>query len=146
MHITLRSAKATGTHSFQHAANRKRANQFITSFSAKKGIQILKFANVGNHFHFHIKIPNHALYRAWIRGMTSGLAMISMGLAGLKSLKAKNLKFWDYRPFSQVIRSWRHFQITKSYIEINILEGMGMGRGQAELLVKGSRHFFRSTA
>jgi REP element-mobilizing transposase RayT len=146
MHITLRSKQAVGLHSFQRPTNRDRAKNFITSFSAKKGIQVLKFANVGNHFHLHIKVPSHALYRAWIRGLTSGLAMIAMGLKGLKQLKAKQTKFWDYRPFSQIIRSWRHFKNTKAYVEINILEGMGMPRTQAELFVKGSRYFFKSTA
>ena len=146
IHLSLRSTKATGIHSFQHSSKHKKVEEFITSFSRKKGILILKFANVGNHIHLHIKIPNHTLYRAWIRGLSSGLAMISMGLNGLNTLRKLNCKFWDYRPFSRVIRSWKHFQNTKNYIEINILEGMGMPRAQAEILIKGSRHFFRSTA
>jgi REP element-mobilizing transposase RayT len=146
IHLSLRSTKATGPYSFQASKNRKRVSDFINSFSAKKGVQILGLANVGNHIHLHIKIPNHSLYRAWIRGLTSGLAMIAMGLNGLKQLKAKKTKFWDYRPFSRVIQSWRHFKNTKSYLEINLLEGMGMPRLQAEILIKGSRHLFKSTA
>jgi REP element-mobilizing transposase RayT len=146
MHFTLRSTKATGLHSFQNSKNRGRVKEFVRSFSAKKGVQILSFANVGNHLHLHVKIHSQRLYKEWIRGLSSGLAMIAMGLGGLKKLKQKNEKFWNQRPFSRVIQSFRHFLNTKSYLEINALEGLGMPRAQAELIVKGSRHFFRSSS
>ena len=146
MHFTLRSTKAIGLHSFQNSKNRTRVKNYVHSFSAKKGVQILGFANVGNHLHLHVKIHSQRLYKEWIRGLSSGLAMIAMGLEGLKKLKQRNEKFWDQRPFSRVIQSFRHFLNTKSYLEINVLEGLGMPRAQAELLVRGSRHFFRSTS
>lgn len=144
MHFTLRSTKAKGLSSFQHSKNRQRIKNFVESFSAKKGIRLLSFANVGNHLHLHVKVHNHVLYKAWIRGLTSGLAMIAMGLDGLQALKQKGLRFWDQRPFSRVIQSFRHFLNTKSYVEINILEGMGMPRTQAELLIHGSKRYFKS--
>ncbi len=99
---------------------------------------------MGNHLHLHVKLHNSHLYRAWIRGLSSGLAMISMGLEGLRQLKDKKQKFWDQRPFSRVILNFRHFLNTKSYVEVNVLEGMGMPRLEAELLIYGSRKYFKS--
>lgn len=172
MHFTLRSTKAKGSWSFQHIKNRKRIESFLRSFSEKKGIKILSFANVGNHLHLHVKIHNQILYRAWIRGLTSGIAMICVGQNGFRQLnqantfpnrtddlkkvdinliknesieKTKRLRFWDQRPFSRIIQNFRHFLNTKSYLEINQLEGLGMSRQQAELLIYGSRRFFKST-
>jgi len=144
MHITLKSSQARGSSSFQASHLRKKVAHFVTEFSAKKGVKILSFANVGNHLHLHVKLTNLTLYKAWIRGLTSGLAMASQGLQGLKSLKARGLRFWDHRPFSRVIQSFRHFSNTKSYVEVNLLEGLGMPRYQAELLIHGSRRFFKS--
>jgi REP element-mobilizing transposase RayT len=144
MHITLRSLKAKGIYSFQHSSKRERVKNFVYSFSKAKGVKILSFANVGNHIHLHVKLHNQNLYLAWIRGLSSGLAMISHGLEGLKKLKELRQKFWEQRPFSRVIRSFKHFLNTKSYVEVNILEGMGMPRAQAELIIFGSRKFFKS--
>ncbi len=144
MHITLRSTKATGINSFQNSSKRNKVKSFVYSFSAKKGVKILSFANVGNHLHLHVRLHNSHLYKAWIRGLSSGLAMISMGLQGLHHLKHKKQKFWDQRPFSRIIQSFRHFMNTKSYLEVNVLEGMGMPRGEAELLIYGSRRFLKS--
>lgn len=143
MHISLRSTEAKGRHSFLHKQNRQRVSRFVTSFSKKKGVKILSFANVGNHLHLHVKLHSRHLYKEWIRGLSSGLAMISFGLKGLKQLRANGKKFWDYRPFSRVIQSLRHFLNTKDYIQINILEGQGMPRKQAELLIKTPQAYFR---
>lgn len=70
--------------------------------------------------------------------------MISQGLEGLKRLKGLKQKFWEQRPFSRVIRNFRHFLNTKAYVEVNILEGMGMPRTQAELIIFGSHRYFKS--
>lgn len=145
MHFTLRSTQAKGIYSFQHQKNREKIKNFLYLFSSHKGVKILSFANVGNHLHLHVKIHSQVLYKAWIRGLTSGLAMIVMELQGLKKLKALNARFWDQRPFSRVIQSFKHFINTKAYIEINLLEGMGMPRTQAELLIHGSRRYFRTS-
>ncbi len=146
MHFSLRSTKAKGPYSFQHSKHREKIKIFIYKFSAKKGAQILSFANVGNHLHLHVKIHNRLLYKAWIRGLTSGIAMITVGLEGFKKLKQSKEKFWDQRPFSRVIQNFKQWLNIKSYIEINQLEGLGMPRAQAEILIKGSRVFFKSTA
>jgi REP element-mobilizing transposase RayT len=144
VHLTLRSLKAKGDYSFQHSSKRQRVKSFVYSFSELKGVKILSYANVGNHIHLHIKLHSHRLYVAWIKGLTSGLAMISHGLEGLKKLGELKQKFWDQRPFTRVIRNFKHFLNTKAYLEVNVLEGMGMPRIQAELLVFGSRRFFKS--
>jgi hypothetical protein len=144
VHITLKSLKAKGIHSFQHVSKREQVRRFVESFSIKKGVQILSFANVGNHLHLHVKLFNKTLYKAWIRGLSSGLAMIAMGREGLKHLSDLGEKFWYQRPFSRVIQSFKHFLNTKKYVEVNILEGMGILRTEAELIVFGSSRFFKS--
>jgi REP element-mobilizing transposase RayT len=146
VHLCLRSTKAIGRHSFLSPSLKKQVDVFVRSFSKQKGVHILSFANVGNHIHLHVKLINSTLYRAWIRGLSSGLAMLSMGLEGFKKLKEEGKKFWDQRPFSRVIQSFRHFLNTKTYVEINVLEGMGMSRKQAELIVYGSKKHILSSA
>ena len=76
-------------------------------------------ANVGNHLHLHVKITNRMLYKAWIRGLTSAIAMMIAGRDGLLNLK--------------------------DYIDINHFEGLGIPRAQATVLIKGSRSYFKNS-
>ena len=146
MHLVMRSSQAKGEFSFRSPQNFKKVSEFIESFSKKKGVRILSVANVGNHLHFHIHITNRTLYKAWIRGLASGIAMIVLGREGFRKLKQRKIKFWDYRPFSRVVQSFRAFETVKEYLKINQFEGHGINRVKATLLVKGSRAFFRDTA
>ncbi|MGE0762071.1 MAG: hypothetical protein AB7N80_02215, partial [Bdellovibrionales bacterium] len=55
------------------------------------------------------------------------------------SPKTKVSRFWDYRPFSRVVRGLRAYLSLKDYVEINELEGLGELREVAVILVKGGR-------
>ncbi len=145
LHVVMRSSLAKGNWSFRNPVVMKKMGQFIQDFSQKKGIQILSLANVGNHLHLHVKITNRTLYKAWIRGISSAIAMMVAKRKGLEELKKENKKFWDYRPFTRVISSFKAFLSLKDYIEINQFEGLGIPRAQAVLLIKGSMAFFKNT-
>lgn len=141
MHLVLRSSKAIKEWSFLHKNNKEKLAQFIKNFSRQKGVEILSVANVGNHLHLHIRIPSRILYKQWVRGLTSGIAMMIAGLEGLKKLSTQGKKFWDYRPFTRLVQSYRHFLNMKDYLQINQLEGSGMGRLFAVQLVKYVKGF-----
>jgi REP element-mobilizing transposase RayT len=145
LHFVLRSSKAKGLWSFQHSKNKSKVGQFIQDFSKKKGVQILSLANVGNHLHLHVRITNRTLYKAWVRGLTSAIAMMIAGRKALRQLKESKQRFWDYRPFTRVVSSLKAFLTLKDYVEINQFEGLGMPRTQAVLLIKGSKAFFKNS-
>jgi hypothetical protein len=56
-------------------------------------------------------------------------------------LKATNVskKFWDYRPFTRVVQSFRGFLNLRDYIEINQLEGFGADRRHARFIVADAK-------
>ena len=144
MHLVLRSSQAKNEMSFRNPKNFKRLGRLIQGFSPRKGVRIISLANVGNHLHLHIKITNRTLYKAWIRGISSAIAMLVAGRKKLAELKMQKKTFWDYRPFSRVIRSFKAFLNLKDYIEINQLEGVGIARVNAVRMIEGSRVFFSS--
>ena len=139
LHLVLRSSLAKGAWSFRHPKISQKLTSFIQTFSKKKGVQILSLANVGNNLHLHLKITNRTLYKAWIRGLTSAIPMMILGRKGLEELKDKNKKFWDYRPFTRIVSSLSAFLKLKDYIEINQLEGSGVPRMQAEVMIHQKR-------
>lgn len=142
IHLVMRSSQAKNELSFRNPKHLKKLGLLIQNFSKKKGIQIISLANVGNHLHLHIKIPNRTLYKAWIRGLSSAIAMLIAGRKKLKELKIQKKTFWDYRPFTRVVNSFKAYLNLRDYIEINQFEGIGMPRLKATLLIKGSRQFF----
>ena len=133
-HLVLRSTKATKAWSF--LKHFKPIKAIIKNFAFKYGIRVISMAIVGNHIHMHIKITNRYGYKAFIRAITSAIAMTVTRASRWNPLK-KNAsdKFWDYRPFTRVIQSFKDYLNLKDYIEINRFEGFGYTREQAKFVI-----------
>ena len=140
MHLVLRSSKAVGKWSLKFGQNPLKIREIIKFFSSKYGIKIISLAIVGNHIHLQIKLSNRFTYPPFIRAITSAIAMAVTGASRWNKLKkeAKD-KFWDYRPFSRVLQSYRAFLNLRDYIEINKLEGFGYNKNQARFLLAWDR-------
>jgi REP element-mobilizing transposase RayT len=135
MHLVLRSSKAKGEWSFRKPENSEKIKSRVDRFSKKYGVRILSLANVGNHLHFHIQLTNRHSYRAFIRGLTASIAMAISGLSRWKKKEKPSDRFWDYRPFTRIVQSWRGFLNLRDYIKINQLEGIGVDRSEARFLL-----------
>jgi REP element-mobilizing transposase RayT len=148
MHLVLRSSKAKGPMSFRK--HHKKIIEILNKFSQKYGVKILSIANVGNHIHMQIKLSNRYTYRPFIRAITSAIAMAVTGInrwtkqekIGEENLETETSgrsakeKFWDYRPFTRVVKSYLGFLNLRDYIKINKLEGEGFAREGAEYIVR----------
>ena len=135
MHLVLRSSKAKGEWSFKKHANEKKVAQILNKFSQKYGVKILSTANVGNHLHFQIKLGNRFAYASFIRAITGAIAMAVTGKNRWTDNKTETkLKFWDYRPFTRVVQSFKALLNLRDYIEINRIEGFGHSKGEARFI------------
>jgi REP element-mobilizing transposase RayT len=132
MHLVLRSSKARGEWSFRYKNNSLKIKNIVTKFSEKYGIKVLSLANVGNHLHFQIKLSNRQTYKPFIRAIT---AAIAMAITNASRWNPSQGKFWDYRPFTRVIQSFKAFLNLRNYIQINQLEGFGVRRDQARMIL-----------
>lgn len=140
MHLVLRSSKAKDEWSFCKPRHKKKIQEIVTRFSRKYGIKILSLANVGNHLHLHIKVTHRYGYKPFIRAITAAIAMAVTGASRWKPLK-KSIKdrFWDYRPFTRVLQSFREYLNLQDYIEINQFEGLGHDRVSVRLFLAGQK-------
>lgn len=147
MHLVLRSSKARGSWSFSNPKNKAKVRFFVEKQSRKYGVHVLSFANVGNHLHLQIQLTSRALYRPFIRGLTAGIAILVAGTTKNRPLDSLagtpengvRARFWDYRPFTRILTSFREFLSVKDYIYINQLEGLGVGRVRARSLLIPSK-------
>jgi hypothetical protein len=129
MHLVLRSSKAKGKMSFRNF--KKEITQILEKFGTKFGVKVVRFANVGNHLHLQIKLSNRFTYKPFIRAVTAAIAMKVSGVNRWSPKPKSKEKFWDLRPFSRVIESFKAFLNLRDYIEINQLEGFGYSRADA---------------
>lgn len=162
MHLVLRSTKAKGDWSFRRPKNAAGINRIIDRFSVMYGVRVISMANVGNHLHMQIKLSNRFTYKPFIRAVTAAIAMAITGrnrwtVAGIDREKIegarnansdiacervspeKREKFWDYRPFSRVVASFKAYLNLVDYIRINQLEGAGYKRDDARFMLKVER-------
>lgn len=131
MHIVLRSTKAKGEQSFLQYKNSKRIRGIIERQARETHIQLLEFANVGNHIHLLIKIRagNHTQARTQINKLLRSIT----GLISRHILKVergcKRLsygRFWDHRPFTRIVVSFSGYKIASDYVIQNTLEALGI--------------------
>jgi REP element-mobilizing transposase RayT len=130
MHLVIRSSKARGDWSFRKHAGK--IEKIVQKFSKKYGVGIISMANVGNHLHFQIKLANRYTYKPFIRAITGAIAMAVTGASRWKKVTGK---FWDHRPFTRVVQSFRGFLKLRDYIRINQIEGYGHGRVEARWIL-----------
>ncbi len=140
MHLVLRSSQARGTFSFKTTKNERAIRVILKKFCEKYAVHVYSLANVGNHLHFHLKFSHRRSYKPFIRAITSAIAMAVTGAnrwgASLETLGMK--KFWDYRPFSRIVSGGiKCFLGLKDYVSINVLEGRGIPRAKAQILIRG---------
>jgi hypothetical protein len=97
---------------------------------------LISVANVGNHLHIHLQLKQIRLYKPFIRAITGAIALTVMGASkNQKKVKKNKDRFWDYRPFTRIVSSYRQYLNTRDYIAINQLEGKGVHRISARLFI-----------
>jgi REP element-mobilizing transposase RayT len=132
MHIVLRSSEARGPRSFRKYSNE--IDEILEKFAMKYSIEIISYANVGNHIHLHIKLFKRKLYSPFIRAVTAAIMIKVTGFCKWRP-KPEGFQFWDHRPFSSIVKSYQAFKNLALYIEVNTFEGLGVARKQAESMV-----------
>ncbi len=140
MHLVLRSTKAQGKLSFSR--HTKDIEKILKTFADKYHIKILSCANAGNHLHLHLKLFKRQTYNKFIRAITAAIMMKVTGFCRDRP-KPLHYQFWDQRPFTRVIQSFRAFKNIVDYIQINVFESIGYTRLEARYVVKQIRFEFQ---
>ncbi len=146
MHLVLRSTKAKGAHSFGNK-NAARVRGVVDRNCKRYGVKLIQYSNNFNHLHLLVKFPSRAIYLRFIRSLTGHLVLTvtkANKFAGLKKIFGEN-GFWDFRPFTRVVRSWRGYVVAKDYVTLNELEALAIlpkRGGRLRAVEPGERHYF----
>jgi REP element-mobilizing transposase RayT len=142
IHFVLRSSWAMGPHSFLRPHNKGHIDALITSLAKKYGLTIYQRAIASNHLHLLTRIKDRKSYVAFIRVLSSKVALLVMKTKSFKlflkslqnprgdgakttEIQGKGQKFWQFRPFCRIVFWGRDFKTCKSYVMQNVLEAIG---------------------
>jgi REP element-mobilizing transposase RayT len=86
----------------------------------RHGVKLYRYANVGNHLHLVIKIPQRRRWNAFIRELSGRIAQL------VREKLSFDGEFWIQRPFTRLVAGWgKAFQAAKDYVYLNWCEGEG---------------------
>jgi hypothetical protein len=128
MHVVLRSGVARGRFSLINKASVIR--RVITKQAEYCGIRVYQQAVASTHVHLLIYIKTNDYVQGKL-ALTKFFRIIG-GLIprlvlGAERGKAKNVKFWLYRPYTRVVNGFiRGYRIAKDYVLKNHLEAIGV--------------------
>jgi hypothetical protein len=120
MHLVMRSSLAQGERSFLKRSAKIRGIVYGTGHT--QGVQILRFANAGNHLHLIVLARSRAAFQRFIRAISGLIARASLGV---ERGAARGLKFWDALPFTRILEWGRDFRQACAYVVQNTLEAIG---------------------
>ncbi|MEQ1666219.1 MAG: transposase [Bdellovibrionales bacterium] len=120
MHLVMRSSKARGAYSLLNKS--REVFNVIYNQGRIHGVKIYRYANAGNHLHIVILPRSTWAYKKFIRSITGLIARLIMRV---ERGKAKNIKFWDQRPFTRIVEWGRDFKRVSNYLLQNTLEAIG---------------------
>lgn len=115
--------------------HQKEVEGILARFSKRYYVEIISSAILSNHIHLHIKLFRRKFYAPFIRAVTSAIMMAATGFSRWKP-KPEGFQFWDLRPFTRIIQSFKELLILKDYILVNQFEATGLARWQARHNVK----------
>lgn len=127
MHVVLRSSMATGARSL--LKREKDIHDLVVTQGKKHGLKIHMQANGGDHLHLLVVPRSRDAFNGFVRAI-SGL--IPRLILDVERGRSKGLKFWDQRPFSQIIEGRRELQDLKRYLQQTKLQASGFHQPKAK--------------
>ena len=74
-----------------HRKHRHHVDEFVKRIAERHGVNVYRYANVGNHLHLLVKTPTRAAFRRFLRDLAGTVATI---VTGAKKSNPVG-RFWD---------------------------------------------------
>jgi len=132
MHVVFRSTKAVGKKDFRYGENYRKICAILDSVGRQTDVEVKKFRNVGNHFHFLIRSREANSLRQFLKLLPQKVALL---ISGAKKGSPKG-RFFDLTAFTRIVEWGRDYANVIRYIIKNGLEELGHSKAEV-------REFFR---
>ncbi|MBS1958414.1 MAG: transposase [Bdellovibrionales bacterium] len=122
MHLVMRSSHARADRSFLKRSRRIAIQALVERQARLKGVRIYRYANSGNHLHLIVLPRSRESFHAFTRAISGLIARLVLRA---ERGCAKNLRFWDARPFTRILEWGRDYRRACAYVVQNKLEALG---------------------
>jgi hypothetical protein len=125
-----------------HPRHAGRIESQIRKTARKHGLRLYRQVNVGNHLHLLVRTPTRTAFKAFLRELAGAIPMIVTGARKGRALTrsqagttgtgtggaeaATGRGFWDYLPYTRIVRWGRDFNNVKEYFVKNFFEAAGL--------------------
>jgi putative transposase len=112
--------------------------QVIDRYAKRFFIKVVQVSIQGNHIHMLIRAHKRSLFHHFFRVVAGQIAQglsrcvtdppaqgLARGVTDTPKPPQKRIKFWKYRPFSRVVKSWTAEKTVRNYIQLNEKEARG---------------------
>ncbi len=123
LHVTLKSSKAKGELSLLGSSRKDQIESLVRQKAGTYGIHLYHYANVGSHLHLCLKFSNRRMLQTFLRVVPGIIARLVTGARRGQRLLGR---FWDDRVYTRIVEWGRDFRNVVNYVELNVLEGMGL--------------------
>ncbi len=128
MHVVLRSTRARGSWSLGSRDHRLEIDVMVKKFAKRYSVKVYRYANVGNHVHFLLKVRKRENLSNFLRVLTQAVAFLVTGTRKGNPIG----KFWDALAFSRIVDWGDDWENMLVYLEKNQLEGAGFPRDRVD--------------
>lgn len=121
LHLVIKSTKAKGAWSFLNRRNKGLIHALALDLSARYGVKLYRYENVGNHIHLLAQFPSRRELKAFLRVFCQ---RVMFQVTGACKGNPQG-KFFDAIAFSRVVSWGKEFLAMKTYLWKNAMEGLG---------------------
>lgn len=121
VHLILRSHLLSGSRSLLKANRKEWVENLIRAKTRKYQSKLYQFSVNSNHLHLLVSFANEKAQGDFLRDLAGTLALKIKKVFKV----SKNVRIWDGRPFSRVVKS-KSFPMISRYIKKNTKEASGL--------------------
>ena len=130
LHVVFKMNRESHRAGLRHHKSYALSMRIIDRYAKRFFIKIIQISIQGNHIHMLIRAGKRSLFHHFFRVVAG---QIAQGLRrrvtdtpddAIAERQAK-MKFWKYRPFSRVVKSWTAEKVVRNYIQLNEKEARG---------------------
>ena len=126
LHVVFKINREAHRPGLRHYKSYALSTRVIDRYAKTFYIKIIQLSIQGNHIHILIRANKRSLFHHFFRVVAGQIAQgLGQRVTDTPGERQKGQKFWIYRPFSRVVKSWTAEKTVRNYIRLNEKEACG---------------------